>query len=140
MKVPFALVLMVLVAVFASPALAGDGQVSGNQLAALGLSGMEPMSDTQAMAVRGQSSNAKSSGSSLVFGAIIDPHTGSFVSGSSVNFSKATAENAGLNALSNAGHTQGSALDIQLIVVTSTSTFSGRAIGGAGGSGFAFGF
>lgn len=140
MKIPFVLALVALVALAAAPALAGDGQVSGKQLAALGLSGMKSMSDTQGMTVRGQSSNAKSSGSSLVFGVLIDPHTGSFVSGSTVNFSKGTAENAGLNALSNAGHNQGSALDLGLNVITATSSFSGRIIGGAGGSGFAFGF
>lgn len=139
MKFSFALVIAALVAA-GSTANAADGQVSSKQLAALGLSGMKSMSDSQGMAVRGQSSNAKSSGSSLVFGVLIDPHTGSFVSGSSVNFSKATAENAGLNALSNAGHNQASGLDISLLVVTPTSSFSGRAIGGAGGSGFAFGF
>ena len=140
MKIPFVLVLVAIVASAAAPAMAGDGQVSSNQLAALGLSGMQPMSDAQGMHVRGMSSAAKSSGSSLVFGVLIDPHTGSFVAGSSVNFSKATAENAGLNSLSTAGHNQNSALALALNVVTATSSFNGALAGGAGGSGFAFGF
>lgn len=41
-------------ALFASPALAGDGQISNAALARLGLGGMRPMSDSQGLAVRGQ--------------------------------------------------------------------------------------
>jgi hypothetical protein len=39
----------------AAPALAGDGQVSHKSLAKMGLSGMQTMSDTQGMKIRGTS-------------------------------------------------------------------------------------
>ena len=124
----------------ASSAFAGDGFVPKSTLNALGLGGMERLSDEAGLEVRGMSSNAKASGMSLVFGTLIDPHTGSFVSGSSVDFSKATAENAGLNPLSTAAQNHASSLGLSLNVITGTSSFSGVIVGGAGGSSQAFAF
>lgn len=123
-----------------SPAVAGDGYVPKSTLNALGLSGMEQLSDVAGLQVRGLSSNAKASGMSLVYGALVDPHTGSFVAGNAVDFSKATAENAGLNPLSQAGQNHISNLGLSLNVITSTSSFTGLIVGGAGGSSQAFGF
>jgi hypothetical protein len=44
-----------LVALFAAPALAGDGRISDRSLARMGLQGMQPISDAQGMSVRGTS-------------------------------------------------------------------------------------
>ena len=139
MKYVLTLVAILTVA-FVSPAMAGDGHVPKSTLNALGLSGMEQLSDAAGLQVRGLSSNAKASGMSLVFGALVDPHTGSFVAGNSVDFSKATAENAGLNSLSQAAQNHISNLGLSLNVITGTSSFSGVIIGGAGGSSQAFAF
>jgi hypothetical protein len=48
-----------------APAMAGDGHVSHQSLAKMGLSGMQVMSDSQGMAVRGQFAIA--SGTSFAF-------------------------------------------------------------------------
>jgi hypothetical protein len=44
-----------LVALFAAPALAGDGGISDASLARMGLQGMQPISDAQGMSIRGTS-------------------------------------------------------------------------------------
>jgi hypothetical protein len=49
----YVLPILALVALFAGQAMAGDGNVSQDMLAKMGLSGMQTMSDTQGSAVRG---------------------------------------------------------------------------------------
>jgi hypothetical protein len=134
----------VIVVLCAAPALAGDGQVSSNQLAKLGLGGMKVMTDTQGMQVRGMSSNTQSDGLSLVFGVLTfsSPNGTVFVVGADTNRARATSENAGLNAVSFSQHSQRSAIALQLgpIVGPGGLQFLGFAIGGAGGNGTAFSF
>jgi hypothetical protein len=66
--------LVALVALGAAPVLAGDTYVPRSTLAAMGLSGLQPLSDAQGLSIRGM-------GSSRVFGASIaqisDPVQGS---------------------------------------------------------------
>jgi hypothetical protein len=58
----YLLMTLAVVMIFAAPVLADNGNLSQNQLAKLGLSGMSSMSDAQGTAVRGM-------GFSLAFGA-----------------------------------------------------------------------
>ncbi|MGD9858045.1 MAG: hypothetical protein AB7U20_24125, partial [Planctomycetaceae bacterium] len=99
-----------------APALAEEGQVSNQTLSAVGLGGMQVMSDVDGLQVRGLSSNAASGGSSLLVGqmAFNDANGTQFVFGSDFNTSRATSENAGLNAVSTAQHNQGSGLILSL--------------------------
>ncbi len=121
------------------PAVAEEGRVSETTLSALGLGGMNVISDAQGMEVRGMSSSAMSMGTSLVFGQLIDPETKSFVVGSDINTAAATAENAGKNIASAASHSQSSSLALQLDVVTLTSLFAGSLSGATYGVGLAAG-
>ena len=132
-------IVTVLTVLIAAPVFASDGFVPQASLDALGLSGMETLSDDEGMQVRGLSSNAASMGQSIIVGLLVDPATKGFIFGSDVNSSMASAENAGLNALSAANHVQASGLDLQLNITTLTSMFAGRLIGVAGGAGTASG-
>jgi hypothetical protein len=144
--------VLVAVLIVGGTALAGDGQVSKSDLSAVGLNGLQVMSDAQGMSVRGLSSNASSGGQSLLFGQLsfTDANGTQFVVGSDVNVSFATAENAGLNAVSTATHAQGSGLILTLgpIINGAGLQFQGALTGQAGqttlpgiaGSGFAQGF
>jgi hypothetical protein len=51
-----------------APAMAGDGRVPQQSLAKMGLSGMQTMSDSQGMAVRGQSAYASGTSFAIQFG------------------------------------------------------------------------
>ena len=135
MKYVFAALLTV--SSFAAPAFAAD--VPQSTLAELGLAGIEIVSDAEGMQVRGMSANAMTMGTSLVSGLLIDPATKSFIFGTDANAAMASAENAGLQVLTQATHTQESAINLSLNVTTLTSTFIGTLVGGAGGSGFASG-
>jgi len=92
-------VLMVLVA---APALAGDGNVPQATLSALGLGGMQVVSDAQGMQVRGMSSNAQATSVSFFSAFLFDPFSGSNFAFVGADFGRATDENAGLNATSSA--------------------------------------
>jgi hypothetical protein len=106
--------MIVAVCLVSAPAVAGE--IPHGALADLGLSGMETMTDAQGLQVRGKSSNAVVSGTSLVFGQLVaDLPTGTnFVVGSDVNHYYASAENAGLNASSTVQGSSGSALNLSL--------------------------
>jgi hypothetical protein len=125
---------IVAVCLMAGPAMAGE--VPQGALADLGLGGMEVMSDAQGMQVRGKSSNAVVSGTSLVFGQLVfDSALGTqFVVGSDVNHYFSSAENAGLNASSTATGSQGSGLILSLgpIVNLAGLQFQGTLTGQAG--------
>jgi len=97
-----AIVVALLVGLTAVPALAGDGQVPQGRLKALGLSGAQVMSDSQAMDIRGMSSSARATGLSLTAVALFDPETGSSVFDVQSFGTKSTAENGGLNNSSSA--------------------------------------
>ncbi len=129
-----------LLAMGIAPALAEDGHVSQDTLSAIGLGGMQVASDADGMQVRGLSSSAYSSGRSLIFGQLLDPATNNFVAGSDTNASGSTAENAGLNAVSNASNLQGSAIGLNLNISTLTSLYGGTLGGISGGGGLASSF
>ncbi|HEX5103139.1 MAG TPA: hypothetical protein VFV87_04980 [Pirellulaceae bacterium] len=137
-------------ALVAVPALAADG-VPAAKLRALGLGGMQVMSDADGMQVRGMSSNAASGGSSLIFGQLTfnDGVGTQFVVGSDFNVSRGTSENAGLNAVSTANSNHGSGLILTLGPILNPGlAFQGALTGQAGqttlpglaGNGFATGF
>jgi len=125
---------IVAVCLMAAPAMAGE--VSEGALSALGLGGMEVMSDAEGMQVRGMSSDAVVSGTSLAFGQLVaDLPTGTnFVVLSDVNHYFASAENAGLNAFSTAGGDSGSGIQGLLgpINVNGSPAFDGTFQGFAG--------
>lgn len=122
-----ALVVGLFVALTSMPAFAQDGNVSQATLKNLGLGGVQLMSDSEGLQIRGMSSNAESSGQSLIVGQLVDPLTNSFAFGSDTNRARGTAENAGLNPDSDANHTQGSALTLSLTVGAYTGALSGGA-------------
>jgi hypothetical protein len=135
-----------------APALAEDGRVPRSTLTVVGLGGMHVLTDAQGLQVRGLSSNAASGGSSLIVGQLVynDANGTQVVFGSDFNTSRGTSENAGLNAVSTAQHTQGSGLILTIgpIVNGGGLVFQGALTGQAGqvtlpglaGSGFATGF
>ncbi len=132
MKKTLAFVLPMLVA--AMPAFADDGQVSRSALADLGLGGMAVVSDAAGMEVRGMSSSASAYGGSLVFGQLV--YQSNFFVASDLNGGSASAENAGLNVVSQASQgPQGSSviglLDIQA-GNPAVQVFLGNFVGNAG--------
>jgi len=129
-----------LLAMGIAPALAEDGHVSHDTLSAIGLGGMQVASDADGMQIRGMSSSAYSSGTSLIFAQLLDPATNNFVVGSDTNAAGSTAENAGLNLVSNASSLQSSGLAFNLNIATLTSLYGGSVSGIAGGAGLASGF
>ena len=125
-----------------APAMAEDGHVSHQTPSAIGLRGMQVVSDTEGMQVRGMSSNAWSSGASTISAQLFDPATGGFASATTANGAGSSAENAGLVAFSNASHSQGSGINpaLNLNIVTLGSNFSGAVVGQIGGFGMSTAF
>jgi hypothetical protein len=138
MKKSLALVLTAMLAC-AAPALAGDGAISGDTLSAIGLSGMQTVSDSQGMEVRGQASAfAMTIGTSLVFGQLVTPDTKNFVVGSDVNMVQSNSETTEAGSLISASKSHLSTLNLQLAVVfPDLTTFVGGIVGSAGGTGIA---
>lgn len=127
---------IVAVCLMAAPAMAGD--VPDGALSALGLGGMQTMTDAQGMQVRGKASEAVVSGTSLVFGQLVaDLPTGTnFVVGSDVNHYYATAVSATDDAVAQGD--SGSAIQLTLGPIdfdtgTFSGNFTGALVGGAGG-------
>lgn len=128
----------VLTSLLATQAFAADHRVPQATLNALGLAGMEVVSDEAGMQVRGKSGNAMSMGQSLVFGLLIDPNTKSYVFGTDANGAMASAENAGLQVLTSATHSTNSSVDLNLnTTLSGVGSFTGFLMGAAGGNGFA---
>jgi hypothetical protein len=130
------MVVAVLVALVAVPAVADDGQVSQQALRAVGLGGMQVVSDAYGSQVRGRTSGfVKVVGTSLIFGQLLTPDTKNFVVGSSVNEVDANGETTNTGILS-ATKDHGVALQLALAVTfPDTSTYSGAIIGVAAGTG-----
>ena len=126
--------LSVLLVLATTPVFASDGNVSPSTLTALGLGGIQIMSDADGLEIRGMSSNAAVSGGSLVVGVLVDPLTSSFLVLSDTNGYASSAENAGLNAISIAtGGPAASGISGTLDVNFPLPVFFGSFIGGAGG-------
>ena len=122
----------------AAPAAAEDGQISQSTLSAIGLSGMQTVSDSEGMQVRGQASFGFSSGRSVVFGQLVDPVTGSTVIVSDTN--GAAGGSAHLFGPSLGGHAQGSSAGAGLSTsIFGIPVFNGGFSAGAGGFGIAGG-
>ena len=132
----YAATLAVVLSFSAVPAFAEDGNVSESALQSLGLADIQSMTDEEGMEVRGMSGSAMAMGLSLVTGLVIDPATKSFVFGADANAAMSTAENAGKQIFTQAQTVQSSSVALSLNVVTSTSSFSGVLVGGAGGAAF----
>ena len=136
----------------AAPAMADQGHVPFNTLSRLGLAGMQSMSDSEGLTVRGMGGGGgivAAMGKSLVSGAIISPNTKNFVAGTTSNMAMGNAEHAGghFDHHGHKGHgdkgfdpalfiqtNQNSILGLQLIVAQDLDVFSGVLIGGAGGT------
>lgn len=125
------------VALLACPAWAGDGKVSKSVLDSLGLGGMQEMSDTDGMQVRGMSAEAFAFGASSLFAQLSDPNNpGNFITATDVNGGRGSDENAGLSsdALASQGP-QGSSLAITLNIQSgnpAVQVFLGTILGNAG--------
>jgi hypothetical protein len=126
--------LCVLFVTAAVPVFAEDGQVADSTLSALGLGGMQTISDAEGMEVRGMSSSALTMGTSLIFGQIIDPDTKSFVAGSDVSMARSFEKRHG-KGISSAKHVTGSALEMELEISSKLGKFEGELFGVAGGHG-----
>lgn len=131
MKV-LALGVFVLAMFCVAPALAADGNVTAGTLAALGLGGMQPVSDAEGMQVRGAATATLSvRGTSLIFGQLIDPVTNSAAVFSSVNFADGTVS--GATPLTITRTHSVTATGWSLIIIT--SPFSGVISGTVSGTG-----
>ncbi len=132
--------LVMLVAVFAAlaaaPAVADDRQVPQSSLRALGLGGMQVVSDDYGSQVRGRSSAfVRVVGTSLIFGQLLTPDTKNFVVGSSVNEVDGVGETTNVGTLS-AAKTHGVTLALTLnVTFPDTTTYAGVIVGVAGGAG-----
>jgi hypothetical protein len=125
----FALALAAVLALVASPALAGDGNVSPSKLKALGLGGIKVVSDAEGMKVRGMSSNAATSGASFAGAFAVSGLN--FAVAADTQLAASSAENAGLNAASAAAAAQvANALAVALANVA-LATASGNAAAAA---------
>jgi hypothetical protein len=131
--------LCVLFVTAAAPVFAEDGQVADSTLSALGLGGMQTISDAEGMHVRGMSSKAFTRGTSLIFGQIIDPNTNSFVAGSDVNSAKSSQKGYG-KLISSAKQVHGSALEMNIEIESKFGNFEGELFGVASGHGSATNF
>jgi hypothetical protein len=133
-----AVAVVVLLALVAVPAFAGDGNVSQGTLSSLGLGGIQTMSDAQGMQVRGQASAfAAVKGTSLIFGQLLTPDTKNFVSFSSVNEVDANAETtaASVALTVTKDHSAGVAIPVTLTVTYDGFSFTGAISGLVGGLG-----
>jgi len=134
MKFTFALAALTTLLI-AAPTQAGDGHISPSTLSAIGLDGMQIVSDADGMQVRGMSTKASAWGISVVSGVLLDPATKSFIAGIDSNLSG--AKTSGGFKTTSASQTNFSSVDLGLTVNTNTSSFTGFLFGGAGGSSFA---
>ena len=125
MKNVFSVVVAALVVLGAIPALAADGNVPGATLSALGLSGMQEVSDAEGMQVRGMSSSVQASSLSLFNAVLYDPYSGAYYTFSGSSSNRATDENAGLNASSSVNVSSATAnATFSATITTGTSTWS----------------
>ena len=130
------MLVAVLVALVAAPAVADDGQVSQASLRAVGLGGMQVVSDAYGSQVRGRTSGFVAvRGTSLIFGQLLTPDTKNFVVGSSVNEVDGIGETTNTGILS-ATKTHAVVLGLTLdVTFPDTSVFSGAITGTAAGAG-----
>ena len=134
MKAAYSVALLLLVAIFTSPANAQDGNVSQSTLSQIGLGGMQMMTDAEGLQIRGMSSWSSSGGGRIVSGGLI------YNSGNRTYFvfaGSANSAGSGSNGYygSSARHRQGSRAGATLYVgprLIPIASFGG----GAGGYGY----
>ncbi len=125
MKNALSLVLAAVVVMGAIPAFAGDGNVPQATLSALGLGGMQVVSDAEGMQVRGMSSSVQATSLSLFSAVLFDPFSGGNFTFAGADFNRATDENAGLNATSSATVTTAAAsAAFSATIVTGLNTWT----------------
>jgi opacity protein-like surface antigen len=132
-----ALALAVVVALCAAAALAGDGNVSQGTLSALGLGGMQTMSDAEGMQVRGMASSfGMAKGTSLILGQLLTPDTKNTVVGNSTNEVDANAETTQSGVVLTVTKDHGVDLALTLDVTFADLTqYVGVIVGATGGAG-----
>jgi hypothetical protein len=134
-------VLSVVSVLGAAPALAED--VPDVTLSALGLGGMQSVSDVEGSQVRGgavtlphASSFGFVTGTSLVFGQLLTPDAKNFIVGSSTNEVDANADTTAAGGALTVNKTHSTTLDLNLSVTfPDLTTFTGVLGGIAGGTG-----
>jgi hypothetical protein len=110
-------------------------------LNALGLGGLEPLSERTGNQIRGASSSAYSTGLSSFMAVIFDPETGSQINLVSNNFARSTDQNAGLNSRSTAAaETSVGFSPFEIIIGNFSASFSEGLFFGAGQAAGSSGF
>lgn len=133
-----ALALVVLLVLFAAPALAANGNVPRGVLSSLGLGDMKTMSDAEGMQVRGlATSSVRYWGTSVVSGQLMTPDTLNFVVFSSVNSVDANGQSSNVGALMLTGSHSAAISPAMTLNVTfpDTTTYSGSMVGTITGTG-----
>jgi hypothetical protein len=131
----------ILTFLLAAPALADDGHIPQATLSALGLAGMDTVSDEEGTQVRGMASGAGIALSrSMVTGLLIAPDTKSYVWGTDLNVAQACLDASCIVAAPDPYTETASTVELGLDVVTDSGSFSGVLIGGAGGYAFSLPF
>lgn len=86
MKIQISAIVAALAFLVSTSTFAEDDNVSKTTLRSLGLSGIQPMSDTEGMLVRGRlTGNGVVIGTSLISFQLMTPDTNNFVNGNSIN-------------------------------------------------------
>ena len=115
------LTLMILVAAMvAAPAMAEDGNVSDSTLSSLGLGGMELLSDTDGMSVRGMASAGAGTGVSITSFIVFDPDTGGVFHGQASDGSSASATEAATTVVSQGATATNSGFSVFTATISNT--------------------
>jgi hypothetical protein len=128
-------ILSVLLVFVAVPVMAED--VPDATLSALGLGGMQSVSDAEGMHVRGQASSfGFVTGTSLIFGQLLTPDAKNFIVGSSTNEVDANAETTAAGGAMTVDKLHGTTLALGLSVTfPDLTSYFGTLGGTAGGAG-----
>ena len=118
MKNILCLVVAALMVLGAIPAFAADGNVPEATLSALGLGGMQQVSDAEGMQVRGMSASVQASSLSLFSVVLFDPFSNAQWNFSGSDFSRSTDENAGLNATASVNVSSAAGMDAFSATIT----------------------
>jgi hypothetical protein len=126
----------VLAALAVVPAAADDGRVPQATLRALGLGGMQVVSDREGMQVRGQAAFVSVRGSALVFGQLMTPDTLNFTTGSAAFAVDSNGDTTGTGIITADSPAFAANLALSLnVTFPDTSTFAGTIFGITGGLG-----
>ena len=127
----------VVAALVAAPAFAGEGHVPPSTLEAIGLAGMETLSDAEGMEVRGQSGAVYTRGINVVAGLVLDPSTKNFLFGSDTNYVQGNGEKTCFWGLLEASHETEAFVALSLGLSTPSGEYYGALLGTTSGYGYA---